>query len=401
MDSKNYSGALKQCDEKIKAKHRYSWDCVRYKAQVYWMLNKPEEALKIFESVLKKKDFVWAKIGLAKALMKAENLDNIEVLLEEILNKDHRYIEAHDLLSEYYEKTEQFNKAQKATEKATELSPKSIIRHRRLAQLAEINEDDAACLSAYEESIRWNYNSFHASPDDYLGLARKTVDIAKGAPAREAADKTKKALGLLERMHRRFPERKNKVKAKFIESQLYACQGKETYAASILKSVEQDYDILDPKDVDSRLDFARAHIMSGDKQLAYKELHLLSKQCKNSSDVLKRIDQISEEPISIAGKACAAKLSKTGIDSYRKKDFDNAIEIFVEALKMFPNHVGVNLNLVQATLAKNEETEKNNISYDRCKNSFKQIGRLNTEHKQYKRYKFLLDQFTDEYKDYK
>jgi DNA-binding response OmpR family regulator len=401
MDSKNYSGALKLCDEKIQGKHRYVWDCVRYKAQVYWMLNKPEEALKIFKSVLKQKDFIWAKIGLAKALMKAENFDNIEVLLEDILSKDHRYIEAHDLLSEYYEKTEQFNKAQKTTEKATELSPKSIIRHRRLAHLAEINKDDAACLSAYEESIRWNYNSCHASPDDYLGLARKTVDVAKGASAREAVDKTKKALGLLERMHRRFPQRKNKVKAKFIESQLYACQGKDAYAASILKSVEKDYGVLEPKDIDARLDFARAHIMSGDKQLAYKELHLLSKQCKDSADVLKRIDQVSEEPISIAGKACAAKLSKTGIDAYRKKDFETSINIFTDALIMFPNHVGVNLNLVQVVLAKNEVDGKNKSSHDICKNCFKKIGSLHEEHKQHARHQFLQEQFIREYKDYK
>jgi tetratricopeptide (TPR) repeat protein len=158
---------------------------------------------------------------------------------------------------------------------------------------------------------------------------------------------------------------------------------------------------LDPKDVDSRLDFARAHIMSGDKKLAYKELHLLTKQCKNSSDVLKRIDQISEEPISIAGKACAAELSKTGIDAYRKRNFDQSIEIFTEALKMFPNHIGVNLNLVQVILAKYEKDGKNKDSYSICKNCFKRIGGLHAEHKQYARHKFLQEQFSREYKDYK
>jgi CheY-like chemotaxis protein len=400
MDSKNFSGAIKLCDEKIKSKHRYSWDCVRYKAQVYWMMGKPEEAKKIYESVLRNKDFVWAKIGLARMLMKTENLTNIEDLLKDILAKDHRYIEAHDLLTDYYEKTEQFSKAQAATEKATELSPKSITRHRRLAQLAEINDDDAACLKAYEESIRWNYNSCHASPDDYLGLARKTVEVAKSAGPRESVDKTKKALGLLERMHRRFPQRKNKVKGKFIEAQLYACQGKDTYAQSILASAEADYGLLEPKDIDARLDFACAHIMSGNKQTAYKELHLLSKECKDSREVLKRIDQISEEPISVAGKACAADLSRSGINAYQNKDFDKAITIFTDALRMFPSHVGVNLNLVQVILAKNETDGKNNEHYKRCKKCFTKIGSLNVDHKQYTRYKFLLEQFNNEYKEY-
>jgi len=400
MDSKSYSRAIKLCDAKIRSKHRYIWDCVRYKAQVYWMMGKLEEAQKIYETVIREKNYTWAKIGLAKILVKAEKLDNIEELLESILEQDHRYIEAHDLLSQYYESTGQYKKAQESTEKATELSPKSITRHRRLAELAEENDDDETCLRAYEESIRWNYNSCHATPDDYLGLARKTVDVATKAGSREASDKTKKALGLLERMHRRFPEKKNKVKANFIESQLYSCQGKDNYAKSILRAAESDYELLETKDVASRLDFARANIMSGDKQLAYKELHLLSKECKDSPDVLKRIDRVSEEPISIAGKICAAELSKAGIEAYQKKDFDKAIEIFKDTLRMFPNHVGVNLNLVQVTMAQNELLGKNSESYELCNECFRKVGALEENHKQHARYVFLSEQFKQVYQDY-
>lgn len=400
MDSKNFSKAIKLCDEKIQSKHRYALDCIRYKAQIYIMMGKPEEAQKIYTAILAKKDYAWAKIGLARALMANEDMDSIEPLLKDILATDHRYIEAHDLLADYYEKTDQSEKAQEATEEATALSPKSITRHRRLAELAEKNGDDATCLKAYEESIRWNYNSCHATPEDYLSLARKTVDVAKVSTPREAVDKTKKALGLLERMQRRFPKRKNKVKSHFIESQLYACQGKEKFAQSLLEQAEEGYDILDPKDTDARLDYACAQIMSGDKQKAYKELHLLSKENKSSANVLKRIDRISEEPISLAGKSCAADLSKKGIGAYQARQYDKSIQIFSDALKMFPNHVGVNLNLVQVIIAKAEAEPKTNDHYLRCKECFSKIGVLSDDHKQYARHQFLLKQFKDVYKDY-
>ncbi|MFT7387825.1 MAG: DNA-binding response OmpR family regulator/lipopolysaccharide biosynthesis regulator YciM [Candidatus Endobugula sp.] len=400
MDSKNYSKAIKLCDEKIKSKNRYAIDCIRYKAQIYMMMGKPEEAQKIYESMLRQRHYAWAKIGLAKALMAAGKYENIEPLLKETLKEDHRYIEAHDLLADFYEKTNEPEKAQLAVEKATELSPKSIIRHRRLAQLAEENGDDVACLKAYEESIRWNYNSCHATPEDYLSLARKTVDVAKTASPREAVDKTKKALGLLERMQRRFPERKNKVKSTFIESQLYACQGKENLAKSLLKKAERVYGILDPKDTDARLDYSCAHIMSGDKQKAYKELHLLSKEKKDSVSVLRRIDRISEEPISFEGKSCAAELSKAGINAYQKREYDKSIKIFGDALKMFPNHVGVNLNLVQVIIAKAEIDGKQNEHYLRSKECFSKVGALASDHKQYTRHQFLFKQFNEVYKDY-
>jgi hypothetical protein len=67
---------------------------------------------------------------------------------------------------------------------------------------------------------------------------------------------------------------------------------------------------------------------------------------------------------------------------------------------MFPNHVGVNLNLVKVTLAKNEISGKNTEHYNMCKQCFKKVGVLTVEHKQYTRYEFLLDQFTKEYQDY-
>ncbi|ODS23175.1 hypothetical protein AB835_10235 [Candidatus Endobugula sertula] len=398
MDSKSYSRAIKLCDEKIKSKHRYIWDCIRYKAQIYWLMGEPLEAQKIYKSILKEKDFSWAKIGLAKTLMKTEELDDIEGILTEILKKNHRYIEVHDLLSEYYEKVGKYKEAQHSTEQATTLSPKSIIRHRRLAKLAEENYDDETCLKAYEESIRWNYGSCHASEEDYLSLARKTVDVTKNKMTRDVIDKTKKALNLLERMSKRFPEPKNKVKSKLIESQLYASQGKMNHAISLLNGAEEKLSTMEYKDVDVRLDFARAQIMLGDKQLGYKELHLLSKQCKDDLEVLKNIDKISEEPISPMGKARAADLSKKGISAYQKKDFNKALSIFKEAIKMFPNHVGVNLNLVQVVLAKNEADRKTLDSYKTCKKCFERVGKLDTSHNQYNRYQYLFEQFKQEYK---
>ena len=226
------------------------------------------------------------------------------------------------------------------------------------------------------------------------------MDIAKTATSREAADKTKKALGLLERMQRRFPQQKHKVKSGFIESQLYACQGKETLAKSVLEKAESEYGILEPKDIDARLDYSCAHIMSGDKQKAYKELHLLSKEQKDIEAVQQRIDRISEEPISLAGKTCAAELSKSGINAYQGKRFDEAIKVFGDALKMFPNHVGVNLNLVQTILAKTEVSGQTNEAYIRCQECFKKVGQLDKEHKQYTRLEFLEKQFSEVYKNY-
>ena len=51
------------------------------------MMNKPKEARKIYESILRNKDFAWAKIGLARALMASKDYSDIELLLNQTLQK--------------------------------------------------------------------------------------------------------------------------------------------------------------------------------------------------------------------------------------------------------------------------------------------------------------------------
>jgi len=393
MDAKDYVKAIKLCDVKIKKKDRYFWDLIRYKAQIYRLMDKPAESQRLYESVLREKDFSWAKIGLARSLIKQNNFDGIETIVEEVLEKDHRYIEAHDLLSEFYEKTEQYEAAQTSAVKAAELSPRSVTRHRKLAQLAEVNGDDDVCLKAYEESVRWNYGSCHASAEDYLGLARKTVDVTKNKVDRQSIERSKKALSLLDRMDKRFSSSSNKVKSTFIESQLYTVQGKESHAVSLLNKAEKQYEALEEKDVDMRLDFARAHLTNGDKSKAHEELEVLSEEYSNDAEVLKRIDYISDEPMSAAGKASAANLSKQGVAAYQAKEYDKSIEIFTNALTLFPKHVGVNLNLVQVALDKSEADGKSKDIYSYCQECFSRVDGLDSDHKQYARYQFLVGQF--------
>ncbi|MFT6388950.1 MAG: CheY-like chemotaxis protein [Cellvibrionaceae bacterium] len=400
MDTKNYGRAIRLCDEKIKAGSRYRWECVRYKAQLYWIMGDLEATRNIYEEALEEKEFIWAKIGLAKTLISTEQYDNIEPILKGILRDDHRYIEAHDSLSEFYEKTRQHKKAQDSTQTATQLSPKSILRHRRLAELAEKNQDDETCLKAYEEAIRWNYNSCHAEPEDYLSLARQTVSVTKGRKDRDAVDKSKKALNLLERMTRRFPERKNKVKSGLIEAQLYSNQGKDNFAKSALDLAEKEYDLLEPKEMDARLDYAQSQLMCGDRKKAYKELHLLSKECKNDKRILEKVDKISDEPITVAGKQCAADLSRSGIEAYQRKDYDTSLLIFKDALKMFPNHTGVNLNMVQVALAKTDAEGQSKELYDCCKKCLLRVDSLEQGNKQYERFKFLHNQYQTIYEDF-
>jgi CheY-like chemotaxis protein len=400
IDEKDYGKAIEKCNEKIRTNNHYRIECLQYKAQLLLLMGKYTEAKKIYEKVLSERELVWAQIGLAKVLIKNEEYERVEPLLMMIVDNDHRYIEAYDLLSEYYEKTKDYRKSQEYTQLATQLSPKSIIRHRRLAEIAEKNNDEATSLEAYENTIRWNYNSCYAQAEDYLALARNTVSLTRESSNEIIKEPIKKALAMLERMARRFPSNKNQVKLALIEAQLLSNQGKKDQAQTKLNIANKEYEQLNLKDIDVRFDYAQSHIMLGNKQKAYQELHIIYKEKKNDKKILDKIDRISDEPITTAGKQCAADLTQQAIAAYAIKNYTLALKIFTDAHSMFPQHTGVSLNMLQVILAKAENEGKNKTLYYSGKTCVQKLGIIHTNNKHYKRYHRLLAQYNDMFSEF-
>jgi CheY-like chemotaxis protein len=393
IDEKDYGKAIKKCDETIRTSNYYRTECLQYKAQLLQLMGKHTEAKKIYEKVLSERELVWAQIGLAKVLIKIGEYDRVEPLLMSIVDNDHRYIEAYDLLSEYYEKTNDFRKSQEYTQLATQLSPKSIIRHRRLAKIAEKNNDEATSLQAYENTIRWNYNSCYAQAEDYLALARNTVSLTHESNRETIKKPIQQAIAMLERMVRRFPSNINQVKFALIKTQLLLNQGKKDRAQTKLNLANQEYEQLDLKDIDVRFDYAQSHILLGNKQKAYQELHIIYKENKNDKKIIDKIDRMGDEPISIAGKQCAADLTREAIAAYAIQNYTLALKIFTDAHTMFPQHIGVSLNMLQVMLAKAESEGTNKILYDKGKSCIEKLGVVHTKNKYSKRYHCLLAQF--------
>ena len=400
MDNRNYVKAVKLCDEGIIEHKRFYWDYVRYKGQVLILMNDIEAAKDLYLNALQEKEFIWAKIGLARTLLALDEPEEVEELLKSILAIDQRYIEALDIMAENFLRQKDYEKAQDAIERATMLSPKSIIRHRQLAEIAEKNNDDEVCLKAYEEAIRWNYNSCHAEAEDYLSMARKTVEMTTGRSSKEAMARNKKAISLLDRMARRFPDKTNKLRSAFIESQLQANQGKKTLALNIFNDAEKKLEEMEFKDVDARLDHAQCNLLFGDKNKAYTDLYAIAKENKDNEKVLARIDRISDVPITVASKKCAAELSQKGIQAYQQKNYDTSMNIFKDALTMFPNHIGVNLNMLQVVLAKSDTQKCSEDLYQWCEKCLSKVKGIGRDHNQYERYQFLEKQFHKVYQEF-
>lgn len=394
----DYRKALDLCNEMIANQSKYSADCLKMKGQLHFLLKQLKEAQSLYESVLGKKPVMWARLGMSKTLLAQKKFDAAEKMLGEIIAEDDRYIEAHDMLTELHLEKKETRLAQKSTEKATQISPKSVLRHRRLAKLAEQNHDDEIALKSYQHSIKWGLNSCHESEQDYFNYARKAADVTKGDQTSDAKMILKQANTFLDRARKRYSDRPEvTAQAQMVETQLLLSEGKEDKAAESAQKAKQLYNGLSTPSLDTSLEFARTLHAMDEEEEAREVLAQLAARHENNAEVMQIIDGITGEPISDTGKQVAAKLTKQGIGSYEQKNFETAISVFEEALFTYPKHVGLNLNLIQAILADTEATGYQDKYEKLCRKCLRAVGNITPDHKQHKRYAFLYKQLEKHY----
>ncbi len=394
----DYKGALKMCNDMIAAGSRYSHDILKIKAQLHFILKQLSEALKVYKGVVTKKPLVWARLGMGKTLIEMGDLEGAESIFNELIAEDSRYIEAHDLLADVKLKQRDTLAAQKALEDATHVSPKSVLRHRKLAGLAEVNHDDALSLRSHQQSIKWGLNSCHESEQDYFNYARKAAEATKNDQSVEAKQIVKQAETFLSRAKKRYANRLDvATQAQMVETQILAAQGEPDKAIANIEKAKAMYGNLPSPPVEVSLEYARSMQAINKEDEANDLLVTLAARHAREPDVLSAIDAIAVEPISDQGKDKTAALTKEGISFYDNKNYDRAIKTFKEALATYPKHMGLHLNLVQAIVADTQEHGEKYEHEASCKHSMRSIGHVDDNDKQFKRYQYLCKQLKKVY----
>lgn len=389
----DYRSALDECNEMIKAGSRYAGDVLKIKAQLHFLLKQLKDAMNVYESVLSKKPLVWAKLGMGKSLLEMGRYDQAEEIFEQIIEEDDRYIEAHDLLAEVNIKRKDTLAAQQATEHATQISPKSVTRHRKLAKLADINHDDELSLKSHSQAIKWGLNSCHESEQDYFNYARKVSEVTQGDQSSDAKIMVKQANKFLDRARKRYSDRPEvAVQAQMVETQMLISQGEDEKAEKSADKAKEMYNELAAPPLDTSLELARTMHALNDEDGARDLLTTLAAKHSDNPNALSVIDSITGEPISSEGKEVATKLTKEGISSYDTKAYAEAIRVFNEALATYPKHIGLHLNLIQTAIADSDDNGVKDEYNAICRRSIRAIGVLKEDHKQYKRYQYLHKQ---------
>lgn len=398
MDEKNYTLAAQLCQERLLDNTMHRSTCLQIQAEMHFRLGNFNLAEAIFRQALVERSVLWAKLGLGKTLVAKKKYTEAEACLKEVIADDMHVVEAYDLLTDLYAAQGELVKAQHAMQDATDISPKSTLRLRRLAFLAKQNEDVSLCLDANRRAIKTARNSFHESSEDYLNLARELTDLSHNDNDSVEVF-VKEIFDVLQRLEKKsYFDASADMQVNSLKSRSLFNQKKISEAETYLeKSKILYHQLKDHIAPDVGVAFAQALIAKGDTQTADEVIQLLVEKYPKDKTLAAKVDAISDTPKSIEGRQKVVDMTKLGISFYENNDFLQAIDVFKSANVIFPGHVGLNLNLVQAIVAETKThsekmpTEKKEFEQI-CRKSLLRVSKIAPNDSQYPRYQYLKKQ---------
>ncbi|WP_371742338.1 response regulator [Aestuariibacter sp. A3R04] len=332
----------------------------------YFSLREFGTAEQYFRGLLSEYNHAWVHIGLVKALIKQEKMEEAETLIEDLIVRADTRFHVFDLLAQYYIEKSQFEKAYEQMQQACKLAPRNIERNKRLWDLARLNHDKPGQLAAVQSMAKFAKNSIHDSPELSLNVIRATLDMATASSAAETTTLIRKAesdIALLEKhkgLEKVLAEQFSVMRARVL------CLKKEKKAAEvIMKSKKMHTDGLSMED---NLDKMKAFHELGMREQCLALLDKLRNQIEGDTFASQVVDEYIQQE-SIERKDISfttVELKEMASVNYKENRFIPAYNNLKQALTLSPSNKQIALSLLKVLVQLNKKEPLNNDQQDQA-----------------------------------
>lgn len=386
LEKKDHQTAMDLLIDMSLAEDRFSSSAQKMLGELFLKHGEYKKAEKLYRSVLEVRELDWARLGLAKAKHFQGDHDQAGQWLEKIIDDNYLYLPAYDVLADNYLEQGNAEQAQQTVKRSVDVSPMSILRQKNLAKIATDNHDTVTALEAIYKVVKLGRLSCYGSVDDNIILARTlSVALEEGSEIPPGAIKdTFTSLDGLNNAELELPEDKQ-AQMFFLSSRLHAIKG-ETDIANTMLMKGESWGVHETT-IDTEVDHIRALIvLDSDYKLA-NLLESLQDYYEEDQDALQKLDEFLDEPASDHNKEVVANVNREGIELYNEGRFDDALRCFDETTQLFPKHIGLQLNIVQALVGKLKADPNDQKSYEECRLALENVAKsIDSTHPQYKRF---------------
>jgi len=390
MDKQDYARAAALCEQLGTEAGRYEQKSLRLKAQCCLKQGRIAEARAIYERVLKERPLDWAQIGLGRCLMEMGELDQAESLFRQLIDQKCLCLEIYDCLAEIQCGKGDIFAAQQLLEHASEISPNAILRQQLLAEISQSNGDWERAEKAHRKIVRLGANSCYESPENYFNLARCIATQMRRDDTGNSR-RLKEAEEVLERARRRYRDDEQvRLQTDLISAELRARAGELESARHILAAARDRIGDEAPATAVT-LGLARAFQALGDRATAQRLLQELTERHPHDEAIGQAVDRLSDEPLSRKGKEEAVLLNSQGKQLLAAQQYLQAIALFGQALRHYPNNIALKLNLLLALVRQMNIGGANANQLRRCTRLIENIPPLAADHPLHERLHVLWD----------
>ncbi|HEX5338851.1 MAG TPA: response regulator [Gallionella sp.] len=354
LDAGQYEAAIKKLEPKCATKNKYWIDTVRLLGDCLLHVGRYDDAIKVFEEIIKLKAIPWAVMGKVKGLQGLGKNAEGRQLLTGLLEQHTEYIAGYDMLATLNAEAGDLDAAQKILDKALTIVP-AMHRQKRAGKLAlESGNLDKAQKYLTEVVERGKY-SFFKEADDYTLLSH--VHMEKGD--------TQQARAVLDMVGKRFAASTElKAQVQIYKAKAWQKEGNNDQAKALLEPLQENPEALSEP---LRMDMIKTSFQIGDNEVASKLLSDMLQSNHDNEELRNNAVQMLES----VGKGDQVKdlvgspiqevisLNNKGAQLLREGQLDDAVQILVEAAEKLPRNGTVVLNAAYALLLKLQKAGMN------------------------------------------
>ena len=394
LDDNDKKLAINLVNEALANNTLYRMECLGIKSRQFFELEKYDLAQNIYNTYKDEPNCQWAAIGLGKIALHKNELSKAEEIFKEIIEQQPLYLPTYDWLASTYQKKSNNLDAEEALEKAISLSPRSIVRLKAYAGLCFENEHYEQAANAYHRVYNLASNSIHQVPENALMFAKSLAGYSATLPRLDAKKMNNRAFSMMSQMNKTF----NQVGIKIQSYLLSACLLENIHDYMVAKNkLNLGLKLLDEErqnlDVDDLTEIANSLTKLNRNTKASQILVTANRLEANNKGSSSKIGELSDTQLNESVASKAQKALEEGKRLFEARKYSEAIESLNEALALYPNHIGIQLNLLQVLLEAYEEDKFRIKDFQQAKKLILEILNRNLDDEASLRFKKLRNKY--------
>lgn len=340
--------AANSCDLVIKNEPDFAIFAIRLKGELLLQLEHFQAAEQLYQQILLRRDYAWARLGLAISRFCQQRWLEAEFELRELAKLDETKVEALDWLARLFIKRQLLKDAFHTLYEVTKLSPKNYQRQKALANLATINQEKEEAVKIYSKLLVAARYSINDTPENFLNYARAIIEQAKDVNKLEQVRLLNKVNEILTNIAKRFAQESYLHQEFVVRARMSMLKGQVDEARELLiKSDNAENSRV--MSVEACLDKARAFFEVGNLSRSDDYMDKLAAVVEHDDLLANTLSVLVQQQLQAHDnlREEIKTLNNDGLEAYQSGYYGRALEFFNKAFDYMPYNPSLALNLLQ------------------------------------------------------